>query len=205
MLTSGELALIEKVFGSEIDLTRVGIAYGGWPGQGGNAVTPFGSIYFPPSGYRPDYSNTPDEDWLIHEMVHVWQHQHGIDVVGEAIALSAAHIGDYSETYLFTPSSLRYAKFSSFNIEQQARVVQYYFLAKFYGRGPLKDHMGNAEIFLQGLGFPMVPAIPSPLPIESDILWMDDFYGPVNRSSPQPTPAPKEDIQVSDDFYNPVK
>ena len=60
--------------------------------------------------------------WLIHELTHVWQIQQGLAVVRKAL---------FNRQYRY---ALKQGKqFLSYGIEQQAQMVQDYFLKKHYG------------------------------------------------------------------------
>lgn len=83
-LTEGEIALARSVFGDAIDYARVSIVRGKWaffqPRE--TVMAPTGVIHFHPlsTRYRDDFAaaGVHDQGLFIHEMVHVWQYQHGI-------------------------------------------------------------------------------------------------------------------------------
>jgi RHS repeat-associated protein len=133
-LTPGELAIAQGVFGNTIDYTRVLISRTGWPMQGTNAVTPNGWIFFPPHLYLSNFStaNLNDRMWFVHEMTHVWQHQNGVDVADSGIMLSIQHAGHYHATYAYSNNDLG-RPFSTFNIEQQAKIVENYYGGQIQG------------------------------------------------------------------------
>jgi len=76
-LTDGEIRLARSVFGNHLDYAAVRICRA--PKWLTAAVSPNGSIYYPAPHYLDDFSQagTPYQIWLIHELSHVWQWQHG--------------------------------------------------------------------------------------------------------------------------------
>lgn len=85
-LTIGEIALARSVFDNGIRYSDVKVHNGSYLPfnmQSKNvAMTPNGEMYFREPYYRDDFS-TEDlsfKHWFIHEMVHVIQHQIGMNV-----------------------------------------------------------------------------------------------------------------------------
>lgn len=122
-LTVAEIQLIRSVFGDALDVDRVKIVahrailrhY---------AMSPNGNIYFNPADWCEDFSVVPlvKQSWFIHEMTHVWQVQQGIAVVRKALL-------DRRYRYQLQPNKT----FLNYGIEQQAQMVQDYFLKKHLG------------------------------------------------------------------------
>lgn len=83
-LTEGEIALARSVFGNAIDYAPVRLIQRKWaffqPRE--TVMAPTGCLHFHPRGsrYRDDFADgdLDDQGLLIHELVHVWQHQKGI-------------------------------------------------------------------------------------------------------------------------------
>jgi hypothetical protein len=81
-LTSGEVALVQSVFGDGVDCAKVRILRRKWFPFQPRKVTmaPMGHIHFHPQGrsYCDDFGAAPLslQGHFIHEMVHVWQVQH---------------------------------------------------------------------------------------------------------------------------------
>ena len=81
MLTSGEIALAQTVFGNAIDYDQVRIHRRKWFPFQPRRVTmaPRGHVHFHPDGsaYCDDFSqeSLQRQGLLIHELVHVWQAQ----------------------------------------------------------------------------------------------------------------------------------
>jgi len=124
-LTQPEHALARSVFGDAIDLNRVRIIRQKWFPFQPRKVTmaPRGAIHFHPKGsaYCDCFaSNTVgSQGHLIHELVHVWQHQRGINLI-----LRRHPFCRYSYTLQPGWTLERYG------IEQQAEIVRHTFLLR---------------------------------------------------------------------------
>ena len=122
-LTHGEQALVDWVFAGQIDTRRVRLHAAHWvlPGY---AVSPNGQVYFNPADFCPDFSRQPLalQGWFIHEMTHVWQVQQGIRVLRRALL-------DRRYGYVLEVGK----PFLKYGIEQQAQMVQDWFLARMRG------------------------------------------------------------------------
>lgn len=126
-LTAAETLSARQVFGTEIDYRRVRVHRGKYiffqPSD--TAMTPNGEIYFPEPVYKADFATSVgDRSWLIHELTHVWQYQHGVNV-----RLAAPFSRNYNYGKITTKT-----RFSDLNIEQQASMVaDYYLISQGYG------------------------------------------------------------------------
>lgn len=121
LLTPDERRYATMMFGVSIDYARVRIharrAYPFQPAK--TAMAPNGHIYFPPAVYRPDFSiEIGLAAWLVHELVHVWQHQHGMWV---------RVLGALCRRYDYGDLAIAPKPFRSFQIEQQASIVEDWF------------------------------------------------------------------------------
>ncbi len=120
LLTRGEILIATQVFGQSIQYDKVrvhGTRYIFFQ-PSDTAMTPNGEIYFPKEVYKEDFSlTTEDAGWILHELTHVWQYQHGVWVKALAPFSRNYHYGSLNKR----PS------FASFNIEQQAAIVEDYF------------------------------------------------------------------------------
>lgn len=137
LLTSGEIALAQLIFGNSIDYSKIFIrrgGLGGIPDATKNAMTPFGEIHLPEESYLKikDFSlskEASDKIWFIHEMTHVWQHQLGFNNFGTGIIIGLK--GGYTLESKAYDYDLLYndqnKKFSEFNMEQQGEIVSHYF------------------------------------------------------------------------------
>lgn len=123
-LTEGEKILINGIFADSIQLDQVQIIahkavlkhY---------AISPNGHIYFNAQNYCQDFSKCSLrlQSWFIHEMTHVWQFQHGIAVVRKALL-------DRRYRYVLEHGK----QFLHYGVEQQAQMVQDYFIKKAQGQ-----------------------------------------------------------------------
>ncbi|MBH0005413.1 type IV secretion protein Rhs [Psychrobacter sp. SWN149] len=117
-LTTGEIVLAQSVFGDSIRLDGVQLKTAWWVLKN-YAVSPNGNIYFNPADWIADFSEASlsKQSWLIHELTHVWQLQQGLKVVRGALM-------DRRYNYVLETGK----SFFKYGIEQQARMVQDYFL-----------------------------------------------------------------------------
>ena len=124
-LTRDEVALARSVFGGAIAYDRVRIAAQKWAffQPRGVVMAPRGAIHFHPKGalYCDDFCAAPlaRQGLFIHEMVHVWQHQQGMNLLLRRHPF--CHYG-----YVMAPGK----PFHAYGIEQQAEIVRHWFLLK---------------------------------------------------------------------------
>lgn len=129
-LTAGERAMLEPIFGHSINYDRVRVIQAALPLQPPNMyMTPRGHIYAPGDLFIEDWSaagvTAKDRAHFVHEMVHVWQHGQGIDVMAGSLRELVDHRGDYHRSYAYTLKRGR--AFTSYGIEQQASILGDYF------------------------------------------------------------------------------
>lgn len=122
-LTEGEIALARSVFGDSLKLDGVQLKTAWWVLKH-YAVSPNGNIYFHPADWVTDFSQCAlgKQSWLIHELTHVWQLQQGLKVVRGAII---------NRRYDYVLEAGK--SFFNYGIEQQARMVQDYFVRRHRG------------------------------------------------------------------------
>ena len=122
-LTEGEIALARSVFGDSLKLDGVQLKTAWWVLKH-YAVSPNGNIYFHPADWVTDFSQCSlgKQSWLIHELTHVWQLQQGLKVVRGAII---------NRRYDYVLEAGK--SFFNYGIEQQARMVQDYFVRRHRG------------------------------------------------------------------------
>lgn len=140
-LTAGEVALARGVFGDTIDYARVAVCRRKWAFFQPRHIVmaPRGRIHFHPHGdlYRDDFAAAPlgEQGLFVHEMVHVWQHQRGLN-----LPLRRHPFCRYG--YAFMPGR----PFGRYGIEQQAEIVRHAFLlesgAHVPGAPPLEVYRG---------------------------------------------------------------
>lgn len=123
-LTAGEIVLAHSVFGDSIRLDEVQLKTAWWVLKH-YAVSPNGHIYFNAADWITDFSKAPlgKQSWLIHELTHVWQLQQGLKVVRGALI-------DRRYDYMLETGK----SFFKYGIEQQARMVQDYFVRRQRGQ-----------------------------------------------------------------------
>ncbi|WMY76503.1 type IV secretion protein Rhs [Buttiauxella selenatireducens] len=132
LLTPGEIALANSLYGFSIYYNRVWIHREGYlpmnlqPDDIG--MTPDGEMWFR-GKYEDDFSmprrwdSVEQRHLFLHEMMHVWQNQHGMWVRTRGLF---SRFVDYSY-------SLDKDNLSDYGMEQQASIVSDYWLLKTYG------------------------------------------------------------------------
>jgi len=129
-LTIGEIAMSRRLFGNSInyDLVKVHNAeYLPFGMQRNDTVmTPNGEIYYPKDLFREDFSleDLRYRHLFMHEMVHVWQKQMGMNVWFRGLGSGFAK-------YRYTLSANK--KFSSYGMEQQASLLSDYYILIYHG------------------------------------------------------------------------
>lgn len=121
-LTPGEKALARQVFGDQIELDTV--RFIGSPRPFDRAFVAgrwFGRdwIVWPNATLADDYAiqKLSRRATFIHELVHVWQAQQGVN-----LALAKIRAGDDARAYGYVPDDQ--CEWSALNIEQQAMIVE---------------------------------------------------------------------------------
>ncbi|CAN5194604.1 hypothetical protein BH10PSE4_BH10PSE4_38700 [soil metagenome] len=118
-LTDGERALAEAVFGPALDSRRVRILVIPWWNR--PFVAGGGLIVWPGRQRRADFTDpavsVAERAVFIHELVHVWQAQHGLNLL-----FAKLRAGDGPAAYAYDLASQ--PLFVALNLEQQAMVVE---------------------------------------------------------------------------------
>ena len=124
LLTLGEKQLAYSVFGSSLQIDDIKILAHRAVFKD-YAISPNGNIYFHPKSWCEDFSkrSLQQQSWLIHELLYVWQIQQGLAVVRKALFDRQYH-------YVLEQGKL----FLNYGIEQQAQMVQDYFIQKQRGQ-----------------------------------------------------------------------
>ncbi|MBN9928503.1 type IV secretion protein Rhs [Pantoea agglomerans] len=144
LLTSGEKNLAQTVFGSSIQWNKVWVhceSYLPFGLQGKFVgMTPNGEMYFRKETYLKDFSlsSKSNQHFFMHEMTHVWQHQHGMWVRTRGVFSWASNY-----KYTIDPNK----SLSKYSMEQQAQIIADYFLLKRYGVSGLKSEIGRQAGF----------------------------------------------------------
>lgn len=133
-LTTGEIALTKSVFGRHINLSSVRLKTACWVLKG-YAVSPNGYIYFHKDDFCADFSvlDVYKKAWLIHELTHIWQYQQGMQVFWRTV---------FNRRYAYTLGK----PFLTYGIEQQARIVEDYYLKRELGKNC--DDLASCIIWL---------------------------------------------------------
>ena len=123
-LTEVEIKMAHSVFGPDFDVSQVRLKTAWWVLKN-YAVSPNGNIYFNPKDWVEDFSKQSlgKKSWLIHELTHVWQLQQGLKVVRGAMM-------NRRYDYILQEGK----SFFTYGIEQQARMVQDYFVRREQGK-----------------------------------------------------------------------
>lgn len=143
-LTAGEIALLAPVFGDELDVLRVRVRRDRLPLQPADTYVTVGdAIHAPGALWRDDYAargvDRRRRGMFVHEATHVWQHQRGVDVAAAALALLVETRGDYRRAYRYR---LDGRGFDAYGIEQQASIVEDWFVAGRRGCSPALSASG---------------------------------------------------------------
>lgn len=131
-LTDAERSLARSVFGQAIDLDPVRFApsplsrafvAGRWFGRDW--------IVWPRAGLSDDFGagRLSDRATLIHELVHVWQAQTGVNLLTAKL-----RAGDNAAAYAYALDDT--CVWTGLNIEQQASLVEHAYRAREGGRTP---------------------------------------------------------------------
>ncbi|YCH31094.1 type IV secretion protein Rhs [Erwinia sp. D4-22] len=131
LITLGEIGMARQVYHDAIDYSRVWVhcdSYLPFGLQKENyAMTPNGEMWFREQTYKEDFSaNTvliEDKHLFMHELGHVWQHQHGQWVRMRGLVSWAA---DYYY-------ELNKSRLVDYSLEQQASILADYWLLLVYG------------------------------------------------------------------------
>ncbi|TXD97179.1 type IV secretion protein Rhs [Psychrobacter frigidicola] len=123
-MNTAEIALARSVFGDNIQLDEVQLKTAWWVLKN-YAVSPNGNIYFNHTDWIIDFTQASisKQSWLIHELTHVWQLQQGLKVVRGALM-------NRRYNYVLIAGK----PFFNYGIEQQARMVQDYFVRRHRGQ-----------------------------------------------------------------------
>ena len=134
-LLTTEIRIAMSVFGYDIDYSEVLVFNRGWyPGQPvGTIIAPDGNIYYPSGNEHYEenflYGSLVDQAIFMHEMTHVWQHQQLGSIKVRGIVSNLFSDGEYLPLDPAKP-------FESYNIEEQAGMVQDYYVILEGGERP---------------------------------------------------------------------
>lgn len=131
LMTLGEIAMARRIFGDSIVYSRVWVHCDSYFPFGlqtpGTAMAPNGELWFRKEDYYADFSradvSVEDKHIFIHELGHVWQHQHGQWVRVRGLVSKFAN-------YYY---QLDREKLTDYPLEQQASIIADYWLLLVYG------------------------------------------------------------------------
>ena len=133
-LTQGEIEMCQTVFGSLIQYQQVKIVNQPYlPWQPNNMfMAPEGYIHIRDLHFKNDYSkeNINFQGIFIHEMTHIFQYQHHINVLLKGALLQTARFISFN---LYNPYQYTFKKgkkFFDYNIEQQGDIARDIYLQK---------------------------------------------------------------------------
>lgn len=151
-LTALEIEQARLVFSDGIDYARVKI-YKGIPflPRLNTALSPNGHIYFPRGNCPDDFtcSSRSHAVWLIHELTHVWQHQHGYRTWLGGLMLAVK--GGYRRRCCYAyPDPATVGSLAELNMEQQADFIAHYYAARFLKTAPYQACLPHFQTALRG-------------------------------------------------------
>jgi len=126
-LTGAERAEAQLVFGKNLDYDRIVVEEAPIMGAGGIARTTPWTVNFPPGSFSgPGFMR-----WLIHELTHSWQYQHGISLGTTFYYGTAGYFYppyyDYGGEGGLLAAQAGGRSFRSFNTEQQGSILADYY------------------------------------------------------------------------------
>lgn len=148
-LTHAERRLAEQVFQGTInyDLLRVTDTLGLYARPWVANTPPMWLMNVGPTYYQDLTKVAP---FFIHELTHVWQGQHGVPITANSAmhqGLAVLQGGNFDDAYQYNCCSA----WSSYNIEQQARIVADWFYKGMSTNDPLypyiRDHIRAGKAF----------------------------------------------------------
>ena len=132
-LTSPEQTEARLVFGTSLNFSSAKVAESAAMTLGDFARTPFDTVYLPPGTLSKPLSDYMP--WLIHELTHAWQTQHGVSVIRKTLtALRGSSAYAYGGEAALRTAHAAGKKFTEFNTEQQADICHDFYVALKAGR-----------------------------------------------------------------------
>ncbi|MGV4277502.1 type IV secretion protein Rhs [Citrobacter farmeri] len=129
LLTTGEINMLRPLYHDTTDYAKIWVHCDSWfpfnLQQKGIGVTPCGEMYFVPGSYVSDFSLVDHVDiqqMFIHESVHVWQYQNGMNVMLRGLYSWAANYN-----YEMGKNLLGYS------MEQQAQIIADFWVLSTHG------------------------------------------------------------------------
>lgn len=133
-LTVGEIQMCRSVFGDRIDYGKAHVMNHPFlPWQPKHILmAPNGYIHVRNALFKDDYSKETASyrAVFIHEMTHIFQHQHGINVVLRGAILQTAYFLSFGRYNPYQYSYIPGKSFWTYNIEQQGDIARDIYLQK---------------------------------------------------------------------------
>lgn len=133
-LTEGEIQMCRSVFGDRIDYSKVHVMNHPFlPWQPKHILmAPIGYVHVRNILFKEDYSkeNASYRAVFIHEMTHIFQHQHGINVVLRGAILQTAYFLSFGKYNPYQYTYIPGKSFWLYNIEQQGDIARDIYLKK---------------------------------------------------------------------------
>lgn len=128
-LTAEEAREARRVFGDSVDYGRVRLAESRIGGAFGYARAMPWAVYFPPGSFaRPEFL-----PWLVHELTHVWQYQHGFSKARMAWSALRRRY-DFGGEEGLRRAYAAGRRFADFDTEQQGEILRQYYLRLLSGQ-----------------------------------------------------------------------
>lgn len=122
-LTEAEVREARRVFAESVDYGRVRLAESRVGGALGYARALPWAVYFPRGSFgRPDFL-----PWLVHELTHVWQYQHGVSKLRMAWSALRRRY-DYGGEDGLRRAYGAGRRFIDFDTEQQGEILRDYYV-----------------------------------------------------------------------------
>ena len=123
--------MLKPIFRDGIDYDKVRVINNSFPLQPRHMyMTPRGHVYAPGELWREDFSSQRlygvERAVFVHEMTHVWQHENGMDLVGQGFIEFTKYRGNYEKAYPYQLETGR--DLVEYGMEQQASIVEDYYL-----------------------------------------------------------------------------
>ena len=138
LLTDYEKREARRVFGNSLNLNQIRLvenpvmAAGSVRWQAGDLTgtgrvrSTWHTIYYPPGSFGATIANIDFMPYLIHELTHSWQYQHGVSLL-TTLYHSIFSSYDYGGQTALRAAHAAGRSFTDFNTEQQAEILRHYY------------------------------------------------------------------------------
>lgn len=146
-LTFGEVALARGLFGDGIDYSSVKVfdrQYMTPEWLLRRSMAPNGNIYMPGNTVRDFSAPGTHQRNFVHEMTHVWQHRGGANLYALVFVTWVQNGFNYDIAYNFNVQGTK--RFHALNLEQQAEMIEEYFVARNHVRMKVQENRPLEEV-----------------------------------------------------------